>query len=169
MTVHHAGDQSAATGPERYRAWQAFRIGRGWGDLAYHCIIGVGGTVYEARDSRYAGATRTSYDPTSHLLIVVEATSTTVTQHPPNSKRWSTRLRGRPSRSTCHPQRSAGTGTMQPPHALVTTCTHTSHRATLRETSKRSLPRDDRVEHGRYGYHEASSYERHGQDLSSPI
>lgn len=72
LTVHHAGDQSATTGPARYRSWQAFHIGRGWGDLAYHYIIGLDGTVYSARDPRYAGATGTNYDPASHLLIVVE-------------------------------------------------------------------------------------------------
>ena len=72
LTVHHAGDQSTTTGPARYRSWQASHIARGWGDLAYHYIIGVDGTVYEARDPRYAGATGTSYDPASHLLIVVE-------------------------------------------------------------------------------------------------
>lgn len=72
LTIHHAGDQSTSTGPARYRSWQAFHMDRGWGDVAYHYIIGVDGTVYAARDPRFAGATGTNYDPTSHLLIVVE-------------------------------------------------------------------------------------------------
>lgn len=72
LTVHHAGDQSASTGPARYRSWQAFHQSRGWGDLAYHYIIGVDGTVYEARDTRYRGDTGTNYDPTGHFLVVVE-------------------------------------------------------------------------------------------------
>lgn len=72
LTVHHAGDQSAATGPPRFRSWQAFHIDRGWGDLAYHYIIGVDGTVYEARDTLYKGATGTNYDPDGHFLVVVE-------------------------------------------------------------------------------------------------
>ncbi|MEA2024771.1 MAG: N-acetylmuramoyl-L-alanine amidase [Actinomycetota bacterium] len=73
MTIHHAGDQqTGATGPARYRSWQAYHMSRGWGDLAYHYIIGVDGTVYEGRGTRYAGATGTNYDPATHLLIVVE-------------------------------------------------------------------------------------------------
>jgi len=72
LTVHHAGDQSSATGPSRYRSWQAFHMSRGWGDLAYHYIIGVDGTVYEARDTRYEGDTGTNYDPNGDFLVVVE-------------------------------------------------------------------------------------------------
>ena len=72
LTIHHAGDQTSSTGPSRYRAWQAYHISRGWGDLAYHYIVGVDGTIYEGRDPRYAGATGTNYDPSGHLLVVVE-------------------------------------------------------------------------------------------------
>jgi len=72
LTIHHAGDQTAARGPERYRSWQASHMDRGWGDLAYHYIIGVDGTVYEGRDTRYEGDTGTNYDPNGHFLVVVE-------------------------------------------------------------------------------------------------
>ena len=72
MTVHHAGDQTTTTGPERFRAWQDLHQGRGWGDLAYHYIIGVDGTIYEGRAVDYAGDTGTNYDPTGHFLVVVE-------------------------------------------------------------------------------------------------
>ena len=72
LTVHHAGDQSASGGPPRFRSWQAFHQDRGWGDLAYHYIIGVDGTVYEARDTGYRGDTGTNYDTTGHFLVVVE-------------------------------------------------------------------------------------------------
>ncbi len=73
LTVHHAGDQSGVTGPERFRSWQAFHIDdRGWGDLAYHFIIGIDGTVYAARDIAYRGDTATTYDPDTHFLVVVE-------------------------------------------------------------------------------------------------
>ena len=72
MTVHHAGLQSTVTGPLRFRSWQDLHQGRGWGDLAYHYIIGIDGTVYEGRDLRYAGDTATEYDPTGHFLVVVE-------------------------------------------------------------------------------------------------
>ena len=47
-------------------------MSRGWGDIAYHFIIGVDGTVYEARDTGYEGATGTNYDPNGHFLVVVE-------------------------------------------------------------------------------------------------
>ncbi|MCB1246430.1 MAG: N-acetylmuramoyl-L-alanine amidase [Acidimicrobiia bacterium] len=72
LTVHHAGDQTHVTGPERFRSWQRWHLDRGWGDLAYHYIIGVDGTVYEGRDTRYAGDTGTNYDPDGHFLVVVE-------------------------------------------------------------------------------------------------
>jgi hypothetical protein len=72
LTVHHAGEQWGYTGPERYRVWQDLHTGRGWGDVAYHYIIGIDGTVYEARDTAYAGDTSTSYDPAGHFLVVVE-------------------------------------------------------------------------------------------------
>ncbi len=72
LTVHHAGEQWGMTGPERYRAWQDFHRGRGWGDVAYHYIIGIDGTVYTARDTAYAGDTGTNYDPSGHFLVVVE-------------------------------------------------------------------------------------------------
>ena len=72
MTVHHAGDQTSYTGPQRFRAWQDLHQGRGWGDLAYHYIIGVDGTIYEGRAVDYAGDTGTDYDPTGHFLVVVE-------------------------------------------------------------------------------------------------
>jgi hypothetical protein len=45
---------------------------RGWGDLAYHVIIGVDGLVYRGRELDYRGDTATSYDPDRHFLVVVE-------------------------------------------------------------------------------------------------
>jgi hypothetical protein len=72
LTVHHAGEQWGFTGPERYRVWQDLHTGRGWGDVAYHYIIGIDGTVYKARDTAYAGDTNTNYDPAGHFLVVVE-------------------------------------------------------------------------------------------------
>jgi N-acetyl-anhydromuramyl-L-alanine amidase AmpD len=46
--------------------------GLGWGDIAYHYIIGKDGLVYEARPAPFAGDTATNYDPDGHLLVVIE-------------------------------------------------------------------------------------------------
>ena len=45
---------------------------RGWGDLAYHYIIGLTGDVYSGRDVGYRGDTATEYDPDRHFLVVLE-------------------------------------------------------------------------------------------------
>ncbi len=73
LTVHHAGDNESTTGPARFRAWQTWHMdGRSWGDVAYHFIIGVDGTLYRGRDVEYRGDTGTNYDPDGHFLVVVE-------------------------------------------------------------------------------------------------
>jgi hypothetical protein len=73
ITIHHGGGNGAPNGPAQFRSWQSWHMdGRGWGDIAYHYIVGKDGRVYTARDSRYAGDTGTNYDPATHLLIVVE-------------------------------------------------------------------------------------------------
>lgn len=73
LTVHHAGTQTGTTGPAQIRGWQDFHLdGRGWGDIAYHLIIGIDGTVYEGRWRDYEGDTGTTYDTTGHFLVVVE-------------------------------------------------------------------------------------------------
>ncbi len=72
LTIHHSDDGGTSAGPQLYRAWQAWHQHLGWPDLAYHFIIGVDGTVYEGRPIGAVGDTATEYDPTGHLLIVVE-------------------------------------------------------------------------------------------------
>ncbi len=73
LTVHHAGSHTGTTGPERYRIWQRLHMDeRGWGDIAYHMIIAIDGTVYWARDLAMRGDTGTNYDPDRHFLVVVE-------------------------------------------------------------------------------------------------
>lgn len=73
LTVHHAGTQTGSTGPAQFRGWQNFHLDdRGWGDIAYHLLIGIDGTVYEGRDRLYRGDTGTNYDTTGHFLVVVE-------------------------------------------------------------------------------------------------
>lgn len=73
LTVHHAGTQSGTTGPAQFRGWQNWHMdGQGWGDIAYHVMIGIDGTVYEGRDRAYEGDSGTTYDTTGHFLVVVE-------------------------------------------------------------------------------------------------
>ena len=73
LTIHHAGSHASGTGPTVYRGWQNWHMdGQGWGDIAYHIIIGADGSVYAARPRKYAGDTGTNYNPAGHLLVVVE-------------------------------------------------------------------------------------------------
>jgi hypothetical protein len=80
ITIHHSNDAGPTSGPELYRIWQAWHQHLGWPDLAYHFIIGTDGTVYEGRPIAAVGDTATEYDPTGHLLIVVEGSFDT--DHP---------------------------------------------------------------------------------------
>ncbi|HEY7565634.1 MAG TPA: N-acetylmuramoyl-L-alanine amidase [Acidimicrobiia bacterium] len=75
LTFHHTAVALIDTrlAPERLRQHQAFHQGeRGWPDLAYHFAIDTAGHVYEGRDLAFRGDTATSYDPTGHLLVVLE-------------------------------------------------------------------------------------------------
>jgi|SRR5687767_730157 len=84
LTIHHTG---VAQRPEqslivKLQGLQAFsqrddslasgRRKPAWADIPYHFYVGVDGTLGEARDWRYAGDSNTPYDPTGHLLVVVE-------------------------------------------------------------------------------------------------
>ena len=84
ITIHHTATRQdrARSLAEKLRGLQAFSqrddsLGDGrkkpaWADVPYHYYIGVDGSVGEARSWRYVGDTNTPYDPTGHLLIVVE-------------------------------------------------------------------------------------------------
>jgi hypothetical protein len=73
ITIHHTGrSQDETPMDERLRRWQDYHQSIGFGDIAYHLIIAADGTVYEGRDYRSVGATRTSYDPSGHLLPVLD-------------------------------------------------------------------------------------------------
>lgn len=74
LTVHHTArvlvDNREA--PAVLRDWQQFHRNEGWPDLAYHYTIDGNGHVYEGRDTRFVGDTRTDYDPTGHFLVALE-------------------------------------------------------------------------------------------------
>ena len=75
LTIHHTGVELGDNrlAPARLRAHQVFhQDDRGWPDLAYHFAIDRDGNVYEGRSVQYRGDTATSYDPTGHLLVVLE-------------------------------------------------------------------------------------------------
>jgi|GEM_PF-2739906 len=72
ITIHHAGSATGVVGPPQFLGWQAYHQSLGWPDVAYHFIVGRDGLVYEGRPFSAAGDTATDYDPTGHLLIVVE-------------------------------------------------------------------------------------------------
>ena len=84
ITIHHTATRqdTSRSLAQKLRALQAFSqrddsLGDGrkkpaWADVPYHYYIAVDGTVGEARSWRYVGDSNTPYDPTGHLLIVVE-------------------------------------------------------------------------------------------------
>jgi hypothetical protein len=53
---------------EKLQGWQNYHQSIGFGDIAYHMVIGADGTIYQGREYDYVGSTRTSYDPTGHFL-----------------------------------------------------------------------------------------------------
>jgi hypothetical protein len=84
LTIHHTAtmqDPARDVGA-KLRALQAFsqrddslaggRKKPAWPDVPYHLYVAVDGSVAEGRDWRYAGDSNTPYDPTGHLLVVVE-------------------------------------------------------------------------------------------------
>ena len=84
ITIHHTATRQdrARSLTDKLRGLQAFSqrddsLGDGrkkpaWADVPYHYYIAVDGSVGEARSWRYVGDSNTPYDPTGHLLIVVE-------------------------------------------------------------------------------------------------
>jgi hypothetical protein len=84
ITIHHTATRQSMERSlaDKLRGLQAFSqrddsLGDGrkkpaWADIPYHYYIAVDGTVGEARSWRYVGDSNTPYDPTGHLLIVVE-------------------------------------------------------------------------------------------------
>jgi hypothetical protein len=84
LTIHHtATPQAPARSTEdKLRALQRFshsestlangRPKRAWADIPYHLYLAADGSVAEGRPLQYVGDSNTPYDPTGHLLLVVE-------------------------------------------------------------------------------------------------
>jgi len=84
ITIHHTAERQAParSTAAKLQALQRFSqsegtLGNGrpkrmWADVPYHLYVAVDGTVAEARPVRYVGDSNTPYDPTGHLLVVVE-------------------------------------------------------------------------------------------------
>jgi hypothetical protein len=75
ISIHHtatvAKDNSQS--PRRLRSYQRYhQSNKGWTDLAYHLFIDLDGNIYEGRNMACVGDTATNYDPTGHLLLVLE-------------------------------------------------------------------------------------------------
>jgi hypothetical protein len=84
LTIHHTGEPQAPnrTIEQKLRGLQAFSqrddsLSSGkkkpaWADVPYHFYLATDGSIGEGRDWHYSGDTNTSYDPTGHLLLVIE-------------------------------------------------------------------------------------------------
>lgn len=84
LTIHHTGVKQAParSTAEKIRGLQLFSqrddsLSSGkkkpaWPDVPYHLYVGIDGTVAEGREWQYVGDSNTPYDPTGHLLVVVE-------------------------------------------------------------------------------------------------
>lgn len=84
ITIHHTATQIDPARPlaDKMRSLQQFSQTEGalatgqrkpaWADVPYHFYVAADGEVAEGRELRYVGDSNTPYDPTGHLLIVVE-------------------------------------------------------------------------------------------------
>ncbi|MBA2689096.1 MAG: N-acetylmuramoyl-L-alanine amidase, partial [Gemmatimonadaceae bacterium] len=84
LTIHHTGvaQNFSRTLEAKIKALQEFSqredsLSSGqkkpaWADVPYHYYISVDGRVAEGREWKYVGDSNTPYDPSGHLLVVVE-------------------------------------------------------------------------------------------------
>lgn len=84
LTIHHTGEPQAPnrTIEQKLRGLQAFsqrddsldsgKKKPAWADIPYHFYLATDGSIGEGRDWHYSGDTNTTYDPTGHLLLVIE-------------------------------------------------------------------------------------------------
>lgn len=72
VVLHHTESPNQPPAMEKARlvGVQRFHIEeKGWGDIAYHYLIGPSGEIYEGRDVRFQGDSGTSYDLDGRLLV----------------------------------------------------------------------------------------------------
>lgn len=84
ITIHNTGERSRPDLPlaRKLQALQTFSqrdepmsngaMHHAWPDVPYHYYIASDGQLAEGRDWHFAGDTNTTYDPSGHLLIVLE-------------------------------------------------------------------------------------------------
>ncbi len=84
ITIHHTATRQDTTTSltQKMRGLQQFsqtesalgdgRIKEPWADIPYHFYVDVHGAVAEGRSLDYAGDSNTPYDPSGHILIVLE-------------------------------------------------------------------------------------------------
>ncbi|CAA9298112.1 MAG: hypothetical protein AVDCRST_MAG68-183 [uncultured Gemmatimonadetes bacterium] len=84
ITIHHTAERQnpARATADKLQALQRFsqsesvlgngRPKRAWADIPYHLYVAADGSVAEGRPIRFVGDSNTPYDPTGHLLVVVE-------------------------------------------------------------------------------------------------
>ena len=84
ITIHHTAtlQKSERTLKDKLKALQEFSQKEGkldngkskpaWPDVPYHFYIDCNGGVAEGRDVNFVGDTNTEYDPTGHVLVVLE-------------------------------------------------------------------------------------------------
>jgi len=72
IVIHHTQtpNQGGPFERTRLRGIQSYHVEeRGWGDIAYHYLIGPSGRIYEGRDPVFRGDSGTKYDLDGRLLI----------------------------------------------------------------------------------------------------
>lgn len=85
ITLHHEGVffDGSTPAPAYIRAVQNWSLNnRRWGDIPYHFIIDLAGSIYEGRPLTAQGDTNTGYDPAGMALVAVLGDYNTGKQQP---------------------------------------------------------------------------------------
>ncbi|MDB6124995.1 MAG: hypothetical protein JWQ71_3988 [Pedosphaera sp.] len=84
ITIHHTAtlQKPDRTLPDKLKSLQQFsqredklssgKVKPPWPDVPYHYYVDCKGNIGEGREIKYVGDTNTEYDPTGHILIVLE-------------------------------------------------------------------------------------------------